>query len=124
MRGNFSSCKAEAESGLTPADNENTAGREMGRIDVCFFNGRTILATVILLNTAGKVNRRPAPKKGAKRRCRDGYMYSIGNDLQFPYFDAVFINLDQIQDVPLDGAEGELPLVIRKLPVNQLFFLT
>jgi DNA replication protein DnaC len=34
LRGNFSSCKAEEESGLPPADDENAAGRKINRKDV------------------------------------------------------------------------------------------
>jgi len=39
LRGNFSACKAEEEGGLTPADDENAAGRKMTRKDVYFLVG-------------------------------------------------------------------------------------
>jgi len=34
LRGNILACKAEVESGLPPADDENTAGRKINRKDV------------------------------------------------------------------------------------------
>ena len=33
------SCKAEEESGLSPADDENAAGRKINRKDICFLMG-------------------------------------------------------------------------------------
>jgi phosphopantetheinyl transferase len=39
LRGDFSSCKAEEESGLSPADEENTAGQKINRKDVYFLVG-------------------------------------------------------------------------------------
>lgn len=39
MPGHFSACKTEEKSGLTPAADENEAGWEMSREDVCFFVG-------------------------------------------------------------------------------------
>lgn len=36
------SCKAEEESGLTPADDENAAGWKIDRKDVCSFSGSTV----------------------------------------------------------------------------------
>ena len=39
MQENFLPCKAEEESGLAPADDENAAGRKISRKDIYFLMG-------------------------------------------------------------------------------------
>jgi len=45
LRGNFLPCKAEEESGLAPADDENAAGRKISRKDIYFLMGEQYKAT-------------------------------------------------------------------------------
>ncbi len=55
MRGNFLPCKAEEESGLAPADDENAAGRKINRKDVCFLVGEQYYRRITFMKTYHRI---------------------------------------------------------------------